>query len=183
MVGKKEMHMLLRSQFIVAVIAVLSGSMVYCAESTERKPANRWSIIESENFTLYYGKDFADDAQKVKACLNEGKDAVRLWQSNKNMKVEVKSIIVATGIIDAKPPAGVHGYDVADNVITYTQFERLMNAGGPTEGHIIRPSDGKPAKKIAWIQCAGRGLDHGTPYCSKVCCMKTSLVSVAAVMP
>ncbi len=107
----------------------------------------------------------------VKACMKEGKDAVRLWQSNKNLKLDVKSIIVATGIMDAKPPTGLHGYDVADNVITYIQFERLMNAGGPTEGHIIRPSDGKPAKKIAWIQCAGRGLDHGTPYCSKVCCM------------
>lgn len=107
----------------------------------------------------------------VKACIKEGKDAVRLWQSNKNLKLDVKSIIVATGIMDAKPPTGLHGYDVADNVITYIQFERLMNAGGPTEGHIIRPSDGKPAKKIAWLQCAGRGLDHGIPYCSKVCCM------------
>ena len=107
----------------------------------------------------------------VKACMEEGKDAVRLWQSNKNLKLDVKSIIVATGIMDAKPPTGLHGYEVADNVITYIQFERLMNAGGPTEGHIIRPSDGKPPKKIAWLQCAGRGLDHGTPYCSKVCCM------------
>ena len=96
---------------------------------------------------------------------------MRLWQSNKNLKLDVKSIIVATGITDAKPPEGLHGYDVLDNVITYIQFERLMNAGGPTEGHIIRPSDGKHAKKIAWLQCAGRGLDHGVPYCSKVCCM------------
>ncbi len=107
----------------------------------------------------------------VKACIKEGKDAVRLWQSNKNLTLEVKSIIVATGITDAKPPVGLHGYEIADNVITYTQFERLMNAGGPTEGQIIRPSDGRHAKKIAWLQCAGRGLDHGIPYCSKVCCM------------
>jgi len=107
----------------------------------------------------------------VKACEKEGKDAVRLWQSNKNLNIKVKSIVVATGIMDAKPALGLHGYDVHENVITNTQFERLMNAGGPTEGHIIRPSDGKHAKKIAWLQCAGRGLDHGVPYCSKVCCM------------
>ena len=107
----------------------------------------------------------------VKACEKEGKDAVRLWQSNKNLNIEVKSIVVATGIMDAKPAPGLHGYDVHENVITNTQFERLMNAGGPTEGHIIRPSDGKHVKKIAWLQCAGRGLDHGVPYCSKVCCM------------
>ena len=107
----------------------------------------------------------------VKACQKEGKDAVRLWQSNKNINLEVKSIIVAAGIQDAKPPKGLYGYDVYDNVITNTQFERLMNAGGPTSGQIIRPSDQKHAKKIAWIQCAGRGLAEGVPYCSKVCCM------------
>jgi heterodisulfide reductase subunit A len=107
----------------------------------------------------------------VVACKKEGKDAVRLWQSNKNMDIEVKSIVVATGIMDAHPPQGLHGYGVYDNVITNTQFERLMNVGGPTAGHIIRPSDKKHAHKIAWIQCAGRGLAKGVPYCSKVCCM------------
>ena len=107
----------------------------------------------------------------VIACKKEGKDAVRLWQSNKNLDIEVKSIVVATGIKDAPAPPGLHGYDVYDNVITNTQFERLMNAGGPTAGQIIRPSDKKHAHKIAWIQCAGRGLMNGLPYCSKVCCM------------
>ncbi len=107
----------------------------------------------------------------VIVCKKEGKDAVRLWQSNKNLDIEVKSIVVATGIKDAPAPPGLHGYDVYDNVITNTQFERLMNAGGPTAGQIIRPSDKKHAHKIAWIQCAGRGLVNGLPYCSKVCCM------------
>jgi len=81
--------------------------------------------------------------------------------------------VVATGIKDAPPAGDLLGYDIYDNVITNTQFERLMNAGGPTTGEIIRPSDQKHAKKIAWVQCAGRGLaeDKGTPYCSKICCM------------
>jgi heterodisulfide reductase subunit A len=107
----------------------------------------------------------------VAACKKEGKDAVRLWQSNRNIDIEVKGIVIATGIMDAPVPAGLYGYDIFDNVITNTQFERLMNAGGPTAGQIIRPSDKKHAHKIAWIQCAGRGLTRGVPYCSKVCCM------------
>jgi heterodisulfide reductase subunit A len=107
----------------------------------------------------------------VKACLQEGKDAIRLWQSPASRTVEVQSIVVATGIRDAQPPAGLYGYGRLDNVITYTQFERLMNAGGPTSGHIVRPSDQKPAQKIGWIQCAGRGHEDGVSYCSKVCCM------------
>jgi len=107
----------------------------------------------------------------VKACKDEGKDAVLLWQSDKPMDIEVKSIIVATGVKSAEPDTGLYGYNIYDNVITYIQFERLMNAGGPTAGEIIRPSDKKHAKRIAWIQCAGRGLTTGLPYCSKVCCM------------
>jgi heterodisulfide reductase subunit A len=107
----------------------------------------------------------------VQACQKEGKDAVRLWQSNKNINLNVKSIVVASGIADATPPQGLHGYGIHENVITNLQFERLMNAGGPTAGQIIRPSDNKHAKKIAWYQCAGRGLANGVPYCSKVCCM------------
>ena len=110
-------------------------------------------------------------ARCVRACQKEGKYAVKLWQSDENLNVEVQSIIVATGIRDAVPEKGLHGYRVHDNVITNTEFERLMNAGGPTQGRIIRPSDRGHAHNIAWIQCAGRGLDHGTPYCSKICCM------------
>jgi heterodisulfide reductase subunit A2 len=107
----------------------------------------------------------------VKACKDEGKDAVVLWQSDKLLDIEVKSIIVATGIQSAEPDTGLYGYNRYNNVITYLQFERLMNAGGPTAGEIIRQSDRKHVKKIAWIQCAGRGLAKGLPYCSKICCM------------
>ena len=112
-------------------------------------------------------------AHCVKACEKEGKKAITLWQASKNLNLAVKSIVVATGIKDAPPAGDLLGYDVYQNVITNTQFERLMNAGGPTAGAIIRPSDKKHAKRIAWIQCAGRGLARGkgTPYCSKICCM------------
>jgi heterodisulfide reductase subunit A len=111
----------------------------------------------------------------VKACEKEGKKAITLWQSNKRIDIEVRSIVVATGIADAKPAGDLLGYDSYSNVITNTQFERLMNAGGPTAGQIIRPSDKKHARSIAWVQCAGRGLakGKGTPYCSKICCMVT----------
>jgi heterodisulfide reductase subunit A len=112
----------------------------------------------------------------VKACEKEGKNAITLWQSNKRVDVDVNSIVVATGIADAKPAGELLGYGEYPNVITNTQFERLMNAGGPTAGEIVRPSDGKHARKIAWVQCAGRGVGEGmgTPYCSKICCMVTT---------
>ena len=57
------------------------------------------------------------------------------------------------------------------NVITNVEMERLAADGGPTAGKILRPSDGKEAKRVALIQCAGsRDLNH-LPYCSRICCL------------
>ncbi len=111
----------------------------------------------------------------VKACKEEGGDAIMLWQREEMYDLEVNSIIVASGIESFEPPHGLYGYGIYDNVITNLQFERLMNAGGPTQGEIVRPSDGAHAKRIAWVQCVGREKRVSTPgpipYCSKVCCM------------
>lgn len=65
-----------------------------------------------------------------------------------------------------------YGYGKLANVVTSTQFERILSASGPFEGHLIRPSDHKEPKRIAWIQCAGsRSIKDGNDYCSNVCCM------------
>ncbi|UCF07438.1 MAG: CoB--CoM heterodisulfide reductase iron-sulfur subunit A family protein, partial [Thermoplasmata archaeon] len=119
-------------------------------------------------------------AQCVKACKEEGADAVVLWQKQEPVDIEVDSIIIASGIEAFEPPVGLYGYGVYQNVITNMQFERLMNAGGPTGGEIIRPSDGAHPKRIAWIQCVGREKRVGIPYCSKVCCMIATKQSIIA---
>ncbi|MDE5833003.1 MAG: CoB--CoM heterodisulfide reductase iron-sulfur subunit A family protein, partial [Desulfovibrio sp.] len=67
------------------------------------------------------------------------------------------------------------------DVITGLQFERLLSASGPTEGHILRPSDGREPKDIVFIQCVGsrdRSVDR--PYCSAFCCMYTAKQAVLA---
>ncbi len=58
-------------------------------------------------------------------------------------------------------------------MVTSLEFERLLSASGPTMGHLVRPSDGKEPKKIAWLQCVGsRDINRsGNSYCSSVCCM------------
>ncbi|GAG47072.1 unnamed protein product, partial [marine sediment metagenome] len=61
-----------------------------------------------------------------------------------------------------------------ENVVTTLEFERLICAGGPTDGHFVRPSDGRTPKRIGFIQCIGsRAYKRGHPYCSNVCCMNT----------
>jgi heterodisulfide reductase subunit A len=62
------------------------------------------------------------------------------------------------------------GYDA--NVLANTQFERLLSAAGPTKGHVLRPSDARAPRNIAFIQCVGsRDAASGNDYCSSVCCM------------
>ena len=91
------------------------------------------------------------------------------------VELEVGTIVVATGI-DVYDPTEYteYGYRRFENVITSMEFERLINAGGPSGGHLIRPSDRKIPGKVAFIQCVGsRNSQKGSPYCSNVCCMNT----------
>jgi heterodisulfide reductase subunit A len=89
---------------------------------------------------------------------------------------EVGTVIAATGM-DVYDPTEYdeYGYTRFDNVITSMEFERLICAGGPTDGHFMRPSDKEKPKSIGFIQCVGsRAHDgRGNPYCSNICCMNT----------
>jgi heterodisulfide reductase subunit A len=87
---------------------------------------------------------------------------------------EVGTIVVATGV-DVFDAAEIpqYQYQRTPNVITSLEFERMINAGGPTNGHLIRPSDHKVPKTVSFIQCIGSRSKKTNPYCSNVCCMNT----------
>jgi heterodisulfide reductase subunit A len=106
----------------------------------------------------------------VKACKPE---AIDHSQTDQIMEVDVGAIIVATGFdLYNKEALKEYGYGDFKDVLDGLQFERLLAASGPTEGKVLRPSDGKEAKQIVFIQCCGsRDPEQGMPYCSKVCCM------------
>jgi heterodisulfide reductase subunit A len=91
------------------------------------------------------------------------------------LDVEVGSVIVATGMEPYDPRLNdEYGYTRFDNVITAMEFERLICAGGPTEGELVRPSDRQIPTRIGFIQCVGsRSVNRGVPYCSNICCMNT----------
>ena len=119
-------------------------------------------------------------AKCVVACRKEGADAVLLWQKERLIDINVRSIVVATGVESYVPPVGLYGFGQYPNVLTNYQFERLMNAGGPTVGNIARPSDGGHPRRIAWIQCVGREASAPVKYCSKVCCMIATKQAIIA---
>lgn len=98
--------------------------------------------------------------------------SIDLNMTPEDSEIEVAAIIFATGwkpydatLLDTL------GFGKHKNVITNVMMERLASPGGPTGGKIVRPSDGKGPKNIAFVQCAGsRDVNH-LPYCSAVCCM------------
>jgi len=111
-----------------------------------------------------------DDAQKAKdACKY---DAIDLDQEEQEINFPVGAVIWATGW---KPYDAAkiqpYGYDRYANVITSVEFERMADPKGPTGGKIVRPSDGKEAKNVAFIQCAGSRDRNHLWHCSRICCM------------
>ncbi len=95
-------------------------------------------------------------------------------QSEETKKIKVGAIILSPGA-SVFDPAGLDNfsYGVHPDVVTSLEYERILSASGPTQGELVRPSNGQQPKKIAWIQCVGsRGLQKGAAsYCSSACCM------------
>jgi heterodisulfide reductase subunit A len=108
----------------------------------------------------------------IKACERQ---AISFEMKPETVDLEIGTVIVATGA-DVFDPSGLpyYGYGKYPNVITSLEFERLINAGGPSGGHLLRPSDKQIPKNVAFVQCVGSRSDrNGRLYCSNVCCMNT----------
>jgi len=99
--------------------------------------------------------------------------AINFDDKAKTIAVNVGAVIIAPGGETYDP--GSHdtfGYKKYPNIVTSIEFERILSASGPFGGHLVRPSDKKEPKKIAWLQCIGSRDEHegGNGYCSSVCC-------------
>jgi heterodisulfide reductase subunit A len=97
--------------------------------------------------------------------------------------IKVGSVILSAGFKAFDPSVYIqYQYSQFTNVVTAMEFERILAASGPWMGHLVRPSDEREPKKIAWIQCVGsrdvHACDHA--YCSSVCCMYAIKESVIA---
>ncbi|MCL2529124.1 MAG: CoB--CoM heterodisulfide reductase iron-sulfur subunit A family protein [Coriobacteriia bacterium] len=101
-------------------------------------------------------------------------NAIRFDDEDKLVTLEYGAVIIATGyeLIDWTSLYGEYGAGAYPDVIDGLTFERIINASGPTEGHIVRPSDGKEPKTVVMIKCVGSRDPHkGKAYCSRACCM------------
>jgi quinone-modifying oxidoreductase subunit QmoA len=120
-----------------------------------------------------YVLDRAKCPSGCRACVDACKyQAIDLEAKETEERLEVSAVVLATGWkpypIEKLPELGG---GLFPDVIANVQMERLASATGPTGGKILRPSDGKPPRSVAFVQCAGsRDVNH-LPYCSGVCCL------------
>lgn len=145
---------------------------------------------------VYQGYTREMAIEEAKRCLNCGicseclqceavckKKAVEHGQKEKWEELNVGSIILAPGyeLFDAER-AGEYGYGYYANVVTSIEFERILSSTGPSQGHVVRPSDHQAPLKIAFIQCVGsRDCEReGSPYCSSICCMYSTKEAIIA---
>ena len=169
-----------------------------CAEKCPRKVDDEFNMGVNKRKAAYikYGQavplKYAIDGDhciylkrgKCRACEKFcPTGAINFEDREETVPIHVGSVILAPGF---KPfdPAGLdfYAYSQIPDVVTSLEYERLLSASGPCMGHLVRPSDGREPKKIAWLQCVGsrstNRCENG--YCSSVCCMysiKQSLVT------
>jgi heterodisulfide reductase subunit A2 len=124
--------------------------------------------IDGEN-CIYFAKG------KCRACEKFcPTDAIHLDDKEQIVQMQAGSVILAPGFKPFDPTGwDFYGYGQISDVVTSLEYERLLSAGGPLQGHVVRPSDQTEPHKIAWIQCVGsRNTNRcDNAYCSSVCCM------------
>ncbi|MBG7610290.1 MAG: CoB--CoM heterodisulfide reductase iron-sulfur subunit A family protein [Anaerolineae bacterium] len=128
----------------------------------------KYPVIDKEN-CVYFLKG------KCKACeifCPTEPNSIEFDQEDEILKIDVGNIILATGydLFDSKR-IPQYGYGKLDNVFTSLEFERMVNAAGPTDGKIVlRDKETKP-QSVAIVHCVGSRDENYHKYCSKVCCM------------
>jgi heterodisulfide reductase subunit A len=95
-------------------------------------------------------------------------------EASKEPPMEVGALVLCGGTSYFDPAASrnTYGYGIYPNVVTSLEFERILSGTGPNQGRLVRLSDNKPLRKVAWLQCVGsRDIQIDADYCSSICCM------------
>lgn len=127
----------------------------------------------NQAFPMQYVIDRNSCAPNCKACADACKyNAIDLGMKSETINIKAGAVIMAMGWnpYDASKIDNL-SFGKVQNVITNMMMERLSAPNGPTQGKIVRPSDGKEVKNIAFVQCAGSRDENHLPFCSYICCL------------
>ncbi len=145
---------------------------------TTRKAAYKVAARAAPDTYVIDRGPYCDDCGRcVEVCPSQ---AIDLDEQPRLLTVEVGAIILALGFQVYDPTELEElGHGRYPNVLRALQYERLASRSGPTEGVVIRPSDGQRPRSIAWLQCIG-SRDQNHSYCSSICCMYATKEAILA---
>jgi len=148
-----------------------------CAEKCPKRVVDAYNAGLSKRKAAYLPypqavpQKYVIDSRNCIYFLKPG--AVKFDQEAEVHKIRVGAVIMSPGFVPYDPlKRDTFSYGRHPNVVTSLEFERVLSSCGPYLGHMVRPSDHKEPKKIAWLQCVGSRDSHqnANPYCSTVCC-------------
>lgn len=154
----------------------------------------RTRMADFREVDLGYSEE--DAVAEARRCLNCGicsecglcvsackPGAIHHGMTESRRTLQVGAVLLTPGFEEFDPAlSGEYGHGRYPNVLSSVQFERMLSAAGPTEGSVLRPSDGRPAKRIAFLQCVGsRDSKRGRGFCSSICCMAATKEAVVAM--
>ena len=191
-VGNFEVTIKKRARFVKEDICTGCGA---CTEKCpQKKVPNEFNLGMDNRRAIYI--PFAQAVPKVATIdpnyctmLKTGKcglcskictaGAIDYEAKDEFIKEKYGAIVVATGFNPiSMDKFDEYAYSQSKDVVTSLEYERLMNAAGPTQGTLLRPSDGEHPHTIVFVQCVGSRCDacaqKGKEYCSKICCMYTA---------
>ena len=109
-------------------------------------------------------------------------DCIDFEMTPTEYEVDVSSVVVATGFDVLNPEViDEYGYGEHPDILTSMEYERLLDAAGPTEGEIVRPSDGEHPDDVLFVLCVGSRDQRHCEYCSRVCCMYSNKQAIQTV--
>ncbi len=160
-----------------------------CAEKCPKRVADAYNAGLSKRKTAYLPypqavpQKYVIDSRNCIYFLKPGRcracekfcptNAVNFKEEAQIHKMRVGAVILSPGFAPYNPlQRDTFSYGRHPNVVTSLEFERILSSCGPYLGHMMRPSDQKEPKSIAWLQCVGSRDSHqgANPYCSTVCC-------------
>ncbi|MFW9836252.1 MAG: NAD(P)-binding protein [Candidatus Thorarchaeota archaeon] len=142
-----------------------------CGLCLEKSQAFRLLSPQCQPQAVVYDSTKADDGAKQaeQECPTK---AINLNAQPSEETVQISDIIIATGYHELEPiNVNEYYYGMHPNIITQLELAKIIDPNGESRGVLVKPSDGKPAKRVMMVQCVGSRDENYYPYCSKICCI------------
>ncbi|MHA2023855.1 MAG: FAD-dependent oxidoreductase [Candidatus Thorarchaeota archaeon] len=142
-----------------------------CGFCIEKSKAFSLISPQCQPQAVVYDPEIEDDGT-ISAAEECPTKAINLDAKGTKKTISAADIIIATGYHELQPVnVDEYGYGTHPNIITQLELARILDPLGKAKGALLKPSDGKPAKRVMMVQCVGSRDENYYPYCSKICCV------------